>query len=263
VTRPELTEHAGLPLVEVDLGEGVRAAFTAAPVNLGLHVGDDAERVREHRRLVERWLGGPAAFATQVHGADVVVVGTWPEPAPDTVGAADALVSAGPVGVGVMVADCVPVLLADPDAGVVAAVHAGRRGLAAGVVQATLRAMAASGAVAGRTRAAIGPAICGECYEVPAALREEVAAVVPATWAATSWGTPSLDLPRGVEAQLVAGGVGQVRRVDACTASDSRFFSHRRSTRTGEPAGRFAGVVRRTRAAPGVSGVIDDGALLA
>ena len=101
-----------------------------------------------------------------------------------------------------LVADCVPVLLADPEAGVVAAVHAGRRGLVAGVVEAAVAAMVEQGASVERIRAAIGPAIAGQSYEVPAELQDEVAAVVPQTRATTSWGTPALDLPAGVAAVL-------------------------------------------------------------
>ena len=114
-----------------------------------------------------------------------------------------------------LVADCVPVLLADPEAGVVAAVHAGRRGLVAGVVEAAVAAMVAQGASVERVRAAIGPAIAGESYEVPAELQDEVASVVPQTRATTSWGTPALDLPAGVAAVLAAAGVEHVTHAGA------------------------------------------------
>ena len=221
----------------VDLGDGVRAAFTTRAC------GD----MRADRALVERWAGGPVAFATQVHGADVVVV----EQGSTAVGECDALVSASGAGVGVLVADCVPVLLSDPQAGVVGAVHAGRRGLAGGVVQAALAVMIASGARPERVRAAIGPAICGECYEVPAALRDEVAGVVPATWATTPAGTAALDLPAGVAALLAAAGVRHVARIAICTRTDERFFSYRRAPRDGYAAGRFAGVIRWVNPRPG------------
>jgi len=160
-----------LPVVTVDLGEGVRAAFTTssggvstgdhATLNLGLGVGDRAQDVLTNRALVADWVGGPVRFGTQVHGRDVVVVGkvTSPAPGPDpSAGECDGLVSSRGRGVGVLVADCVPVLLADPVAGVVGAVHAGRRGLVAGVVQAALATMVAEGARVNRVRAAIGPA---------------------------------------------------------------------------------------------------------
>jgi YfiH family protein len=241
-------------VVQVDLGETVRAGFTMraggvstgayAALNLGLNVADATDDVLANRRIVERWAGGPIVFATQVHGAEVAVVAPPSGPAPTAIGPFDALVSASGAGLGVLVADCVPVLLADPEAGVVAAVHAGRRGLAGGVVQAALARMVELGARRGRVRAAVGPAICGACYEVPAALRAEVAGVVPAAWATTSWGTPALDLPAGVVATLVAAGVDRVQPLDICTLTDDRFYSHRRAQRSGETTGRSAGFIR-------------------
>jgi polyphenol oxidase len=261
-------------VLEVDLGAGVRAAFTTraggvspAPwdtLNLGLGVQDDAARVRENRARASAWLGRPAHFATQVHGTGVVVVGPEPGAAgrgdreggadrvdaasggddvPDTVGDADALVGVGGAGLGVLVADCVPVLLADERARVVATAHAGRRGLAAGVVPAVVRAMAREGAQPSRVRAVVGPSACGACYEVPATMRDEVAATRPAAWSTTSWGTAALDLPAGVAADLAACGVGDVRHAGVCTLEDERFYSHRRAARAGATTGRFAGLV--------------------
>jgi YfiH family protein len=230
----------------VDLGDGIRAGFTsrrgglsAVPfdtLNLGTAVGDDPSSVARNRALVDDWVGAPVVYATQVHGTGVVVLS---EPA--GVGEADALVSVSPgAPVGVLVADCVPVLLADASAGVVAAVHAGRRGLAAGVLQAAVDAMAGAGAEVERIRAATGPAISGRSYEVPAELRDEVADVVPETFATTSWGTPALDLPAGVGAVLRRLGVRVEFVSDRDTYTDGDLFSFRRSARTG----RFGGVVR-------------------
>lgn len=238
-------------VVVVDLGPGVRAGFTTrtggtsrdpyGTLNLGAGVGDDPLAVAGNRRLVGAWLGGPVAFATQVHGRDVAVLREVDDDPLATAGDADALVGAQPgVGVGVLVADCVPVLLADADAGLVAAVHAGRRGLAGGVVQATVERLLALGARTQRLRAAIGPAIAGASYEVPAQLRDEVAAVVPECASRTAWGTPALDLPAGVAAVLRAAGVERTTRVERDTYSDPDLFSYRRDGRTG----RFAGVVR-------------------
>ncbi|MFC8921567.1 polyphenol oxidase family protein [Cellulosimicrobium sp. NPDC057127] len=262
------------PVLEVDLGPGVRAGFTTRAggvsprpwdsLNLGLGVQDDAARVRENRDRAAGWLGRPVHYATQVHGTGVLVVGaagrrpvragvgepvaeTVPDTAPDTVadtvGDADALVGVDGAGVGVLVADCVPVLLADVGARVVATAHAGRRGLAAGVVPAVVRAMAEAGAEPSRVRAVVGPSACGACYEVPATMRDEVAATRPAAWSTTSWGTAALDLPAGVVADLDACGVGEVRRTGVCTLEDERFFSHRRAARAGTTTGRFAGIV--------------------
>ena len=239
------------PVVEVDLGAGVRAGFSTRgggvsrppydALNLGYAVGDDPSAVDRNRAGLERWAGAPVAYATQVHGSRVVVLSHPPAAGSTSVGEADALVSVSPeVAVAVLVADCVPVLLADPEAGVVAAVHAGRRGLVAGVVEATVAAMVEQGAAVRRVRAAIGPAIAGQSYEVSAALQDEVASVIPQTRATTSWGTPALDLPAGVAAGLDAAGVENVTHLARDTWTDPALFSFRRSQRTG----RFAGVVR-------------------
>jgi YfiH family protein len=244
-----------LAVLGVDLGPGVRAGFTtraggvSAPpwdtLDLGLHVGDDPAHVRENRARVAAWAGAPLAWATQVHGTAVHVRG--PNDPEDTVGDADALVSdLRGTGVGVLVADCVPVLLADAAAGVVGAVHAGRRGLVAGVVQAALAAMVARGADPARVRAAVGPAISGARYEVPEQLQREVVAVVPETACRTDRGTPGLDLPAGVAAVLRRAGVAEVQETGWCTDTDDRFFSHRRAQRAGTTTGRSAGVAALT-----------------
>lgn len=250
-----------LPVLGVDLGPGVRAGFTTRAggvsvppwdtLDLGLAVGDDPDRVRENRARVAAWAGAPVAWATQVHGADVHVLRGPADTATDSVGAVDALVTDVPgTAVGVLVADCVPVLLADPVAGVVGAAHAGRRGLVAGVVQAALAAMADRGADPARVRAVVGPAISGARYEVPAAMRAEVDAAVPGTACTTNAGTPGLDLPAGVAAVLRAAGVVDVRRAGWCTDADPRFFSHRRAQRAGTTTGRSAGVVSLPAPAP-------------
>jgi len=198
------------------------------------------------RRGLAGLVGGPVTFVRQVHGAAVLAAplpGGGSGPADDVpydeVPAADALVAGRGDAVAVLVADCVPVLLADASAGVVAAVHAGRRGLVAGVVEAAVAAMVAGGAEVDRIRGAVGPSIAGESYEVPAALQDEVAEVVPETGATTDWGTPALDLPAGVVAVLRRTGVARVSLQRRDTWKDPALFSYRRSQRTG----RFAGVV--------------------
>ncbi|HEY0189235.1 MAG TPA: peptidoglycan editing factor PgeF [Cellulomonas sp.] len=242
------------PVLEVDLGPGVRAGFTTRAggvslppwdsLNLGLNVGDDPDRVLVNRDLVRRWAGTWVAWSTQVHGCDVRTLTARLGDGRTSVGRYDALVSTtAEAALGVLVADCVPVLLADPDARVVATVHAGRRGLVAGAVQAVVRAMAERGADPARVRAAVGPAISGPQYEVPADLRDEVAAVVPETACETAWGTPGLDLPRGVAAVLRRAGVVRIQETGWCTATDERFYSHRRAQRQGATTGRCAGVV--------------------
>ncbi|MEG3614842.1 peptidoglycan editing factor PgeF [Isoptericola haloaureus] len=253
-----LPEDFGAGLLRADLGEGVVAGFTTrhggvspAPwssLDLADTTGDDSARVQRNRDLLAEWVGAPVAFATQVHGADVLDLGPaeraeWSGAPPMSAGTADGLVTAEPgLGLGVLVADCVPVLLADPVARVVGVAHAGRRGLVAGVVDRVVDRLLARGAEVDRLRAAVGPAVCGACYEVPEDLRDEVTAVVPESWSTTARGTAGLDLPAGVTARLAARGV-VTTRVDRCTMTDADLFSHRRATAAGEVAGRQAGVV--------------------
>ena len=174
-------------------------------------------------------------FAEQVHGNDVAVVEDRPTHPP----VADALVSMTPgLALVIRVADCVPLLLADPVARVVAAVHAGRRGAVTEVAPATVRQMLELGADADRIVARLGPSICGACYEVPAPLQEEVAAVQPAAASTTSWGTPGIDVPGAVQAQLQALGI-RTGRVEVCTRESDDLYSYRRD----HPTGRSVGVV--------------------
>ena len=246
--------RADLAPVRVDLGPGVTGLFTTrtggtspAPwdsLNLGLNVHDAPERVRANRDLVARSVGAPLCFVTQVHGDGVVLVdGSAAPGAPGPEVTADALVATRPGhALAITVADCVPVLLADAGARVVAAVHAGRAGVQAGVVPRAVAAMRAAGAR--DLRAVVGPCVCGRCYEVPQALRDEVSRQVPAAFSTTRTGTPALDLRAAVAAQLTDAGVADVRHVERCTLEDETFFSHRRATAAGAaPTGRFAAVV--------------------
>lgn len=184
--------------------------------------------------------GAAVAQMSQVHGDRVVRVPLDDHAGTSTPPACDALVTDRPdVVLVVRVADCVPVLLADPDAGVVGAAHAGRQGVHLGVVERCVEQMRALGAR--DVQAWVGPHVCGACYEVPAALREEVAAREPAAASTTSWGTPALDLGAAVGAQLARAGV-VVHDVARCTLESSDLFSYRRD---GVAAGRLAGLVRR------------------
>ncbi|MGZ4667562.1 MAG: peptidoglycan editing factor PgeF [Blastococcus sp.] len=218
-----------------------RGGASAAPYdtfNLGAHVGDDAAAVAANRARVARELRVPEdrlVWMTQVHGTGVAVVdGPQQGPVPDV----DALVTATPgLVLCVLVADCVPVLLADPVAGVVAAVHAGREGVRQGVVPAALAAMTRLGARPGNVTALLGPAVCGSCYEVPAAMQAEVARAVPDAAVRTRRGTPGLDLRAGLDARLRAAGVAEVVHDPRCTVEDPRLFSHRREGVTGRQAG--------------------------
>ncbi len=152
----------------------------------------------------------------------------------------DAIFTGSPaVALGVLVADCAPVLLADPSAALIGAAHAGRAGLAAGVVPALVTAMCQAGASAARMRAVIGPAICGRCYEVPAELHDQVAATVPEAACVTRKGSHGIDIRAGVRSQLAEAGLADISDDRRCTAESAELFSYRRDGRTG----RFAGLI--------------------
>jgi len=227
---------------------GVRWGFTsrrggasAAPFdgfNLGGSTGDSPEAVETNRAEVATGFGVPRerlVFLDQCHGSDVVVVDG---PSGDIPHRADGVVTTrDDLALAVLVADCVPVLLADPAAGVVAAVHAGRSGMTARIVDRAVETMRARGAT--QIMAAVGPSVCGRCYEVPAPMRDEAAAVSPVS-ATVSWtGTPAIDVAAGVVDQLCEQDVS-VTWVPGCSREDERLFSYRRAGWTG----RFAGVVR-------------------
>lgn len=221
----------------------VEVAFTDRTLDLSLPPGGELDRLAralaEPTGVVDGADGAGAEWSVagleQVHGASVHVIDAhWS----GELLVGDGLVTSLP-GVALMVraADCVPVLLADPDAGVVGAAHCGRPGLVAGVVPATVAAMRDLGA--DRIRGWLGPHVCGRCYEVPAEMRAEVCAAVPGAWGETSWGTPSVDLTAGVTEQLRALGIG-VQDAKLCTLEHDDLWSYRRD---GAAAGRMAGVV--------------------
>ncbi|MCL7378816.1 peptidoglycan editing factor PgeF [Streptomyces sp. 35G-GA-8] len=228
---------------------GAHFAFTdrwggvsAAPydqLNLGGAVGDDPGAVGANRELAAKSLAlDPArvVWMNQVHGREVAVVdGPWTRA---DIPAVDAIVTQRHgLALAVLTADCVPLLLADPVAGIVAAAHAGRPGLVAGIVPAAVEAMITLGAEPSRITARTGPAVCGRCYEVPERMRDEVAAVVPEAHSETSWSTPAVDVVAGVHAQLDALGVRDRQRSVVCTLESDDHYSYRRDRTTGRLAG--------------------------
>ncbi|WP_324277417.1 peptidoglycan editing factor PgeF [Blastococcus brunescens] len=206
--------------------------------NLGDHVGDDPADVAANRSRVARELSVPEdrlVWMSQVHGTGVATVD---RPQDGPVADTDALVTATPgLVLCVLVADCVPVLLADHETGVVAAVHAGREGVRQGVLPAALSAMARLGARARHVTALLGPAVCGRCYEVPVRMQADVARVAPSAAVRTRSGTPGLDLRAGVEEILRRAGIPEVVQDLRCTVEDPQLFSHRRDGVTGRQAG--------------------------
>lgn len=199
-------------------------------------VDDPAVVERNRALLAEGFEVSGLMVMKQVHGADVAYVdaGTTEPPV------ADAMIT-DQIDLALLTraADCTPVVLADPQARIIGVVHAGREGLVKGVAPATVRAMRERGAT--RIQAWVGPRACGSCYEVPEAMADEVAAVVPSARSTTSWGTPALDIGRGVITQLIAEGVGVSDIGEgACTIEDEKFFSYRRQ---GKASGRQGGIV--------------------
>lgn len=220
-------------------------------LNLAFHVGDDPAAVAENRRRAAAAFGArleDLVFAEQVHGATAAVVGAADRgagarsPAGAVVGA-DALVTTEPgLVLAIMVADCLPVALLDPEAGVLAAVHAGWRGTAADIVGETVRAMRRLGAEAGRLVAVLGPCIGADRYQVGPEVAEAVGAL-PGDAGRNSLvpdgpGHWRLDLAAANAALLAHHGVDpdRIALPEAATGPPGPYFSDRAA----RPCGRFA-----------------------
>ena len=217
---------------------GVRVAgfaFTRAPLDLGDRQPPGA-RTEAFGRLGAE-LGVAVAVARQVHGAGVVWASApqGAEGVVDLDADADVLISTQPgLAVAVRVADCVPILLADSGGSVVAAVHAGREGLLAGIVDAALDAVRT--ATDAPLEAWVGPHICGGCYEVPEAMARSFAERLGTDVTRTRWGTPGIDLGGAAARRLQARGV-RVHDLARCTYADPALYSHRRDAALGRLAG--------------------------
>ena len=212
-----------------------------ASLNCGPGSADAAQNVAENRARVARHLGGhrpEVATVYQVHSGDAVVID-----GPVDASArpkADAVVTRTPgLVIGILTADCAPVLLADPEAGIAGAAHAGWRGAVSGVIEAAVASMESIGARRNRIVAAIGPAINQVSYEVGPDFEEALLKRCPTNEVFLArnndHGRSHFDLPGFVEMRLRASGVGQVERQSACTyANESLFFSYRRSQHRSE-----------------------------
>lgn len=216
-----------------------------ASLNCSTKSADDPARVRQNRALAVRAIGADPALLfgiNQVHGTEVACFTSNSIPSPPPT--ADAMVTNQTgITLGIITADCAPVLFADCDARIIGAAHAGWRGAVAGVLEATLNAMQALGALRSRIRAAIGPAIGPASYEVGTDLRD---AVLARDARDCHFFTPArrdahwlFDLPNYCRARLAAAGVTNTVAVSADTAADAeRFFSNRRrNQRGGGPIG--------------------------
>lgn len=235
--RDQLTGPGGR-IIDVgftDTADGVSPAGPIGTLNLGGAVGDDPANVARNRAAVAAAVDVEPDDLVFMHQTHSDRVATMPDGNRDP--QSDGVVtSSSGVALAVLVADCTPVLLADPAAGVVAAVHAGRPGMMARIVDRALDRMSEHGAT--NPLAIVGPSVCGRCYEVPLELREKAAVVSPDSRSVSWTGTPAIDVAGGVVGQLHARGV-ETTWVPGCTRESDRLFSYRRDHRSG----RFAGVI--------------------
>lgn len=227
---------AGVPHGFMTRAGGVSTGVTGG-LQCGFGAGDDPAHVQANRReAVDAVLpGAPLLALHQVHSAEVITVESpWDDDHRPT---ADAVVSDRPgLVLGVVTADCAPVLLADREARVAGAAHAGWRGAHGGVLEATVAAMVSLGAEPGRIVAAIGPTIAQPSYEVDEGFRGNFADDDARFFAPGRPGHWQFDLPAYVAARLAGCGVGRIHDCALDTYTDpARFYSFRRATHRGEP----------------------------
>ncbi len=222
-----------------------------ASLNASRSVGDDAANVVDNvHRAVMALKGGPieVALVKQIHGTHVHIVDEAfdlqhrPE--------ADAMVtSRSGIALGILTADCAPILLADPKAGIIGAAHAGWKGAVGGILANTVAAMETLGAARANIIAAIGPAISAENYEIGEEMANQIRAQFPdaAEFVVTAgWPKPHFDVPGLVMAQAKALGIGTVEAVGSCTyAHPDTYFSHRYATHNNTRAGRQIALIAR------------------
>ena len=235
-----------MPINEETLQRPFRMVFTsraggasASPYdsfNLGYHVGDEPGAVAANRKRLADAVGlEHIVWMEQLHTNTVTVVDG---PSDSPIEATDAIVTAQPgLGLAVLVADCTPVLMADPRARVVAAVHAGRMGARNGIVPNTVKAMEELGARADRLQVLMGPAASGKNYEVPRAMADDFESRLPGSITRTAKGTWGIDVRAGLVRQLMSLGVTAIEADPRCTIEDESFFSYRREGTTGRQAG--------------------------
>lgn len=241
---------SGVEVIRASALNGVAHGFlgrrggVSTGVHAGLNVGvgsdDDADAVARNRDLARDAVlpGGALVTLYQVHSAEVVIVNA---PFPSERPRGDAMVTRAPgLLLGILTADCAPVLFADVEAGVVGAAHAGWKGALAGVTDATIAAMERLGAQRSHIAAAIGPCIARTSYEVDLAFAERFAADDPANERFFADGARAdrlqFDLEAYVTARLAAAGIGRVEALGLDTyAQPNRFFSYRRATHEAAP----------------------------
>lgn len=237
VTRSQLLD--GLPHGFLGRKGGVSQGVCAG-LNVGLGSDDDRDSIHRNRALAVEAVAPGRRVVTvhQVHSPDAIAVDApFPDDARPHV---DAMVTGRPgIVLGILTADCAPVLFADAEAGIIGAAHAGWKGAVGGVVEATVAAMEALGARRDRIRAAIGPAISRRSYEVDESFFRNLVAKDPAFehfFSSGREGHHQFDLEGFVAARLAASGLTRVEALGLDTYSNpARFYSYRRSTHRGEP----------------------------
>ncbi|HYF09749.1 MAG TPA: peptidoglycan editing factor PgeF [Acetobacteraceae bacterium] len=235
VTSPMLAATPGVAHGFFTRRGGVSSGGFAS-LNCSLSGKDDPDAVRINRARAMDAIGLPPPALSSVHQVHGIAVAVVEAPIPDAARPpADAMVTRRPgLALGIITADCAPVLFADAGAGVVGAAHAGWRGAVAGVLEATIEAMCAIGARRARIAAAIGPCIHQASYEVGPDLRDAVLARDPADARFFAAGAREdrwqFDLPGYCAARLAAGGIGTEALPEDTLASEEKFFSHRRNT---------------------------------
>ena len=279
------TDKNGRPIpvtIPVMLAPGVRVVYTtrlggvsqgdAAGLNLGGKNGDDPKHVAVNRAALADEIDGRLSLVSQIHSGTAIDMDDTYAPNHDygfdatggalpdgdepeaTVIEADAQVTTRRgVALGVFAADCLPVLLADAEAGVIGVAHCGRRGLQQGVIGETVRMMTGKGASVERMVATLGPCICGDCYEVGESIATEFDARFPGTATTTRFGGPGIDIAAAALQELAAAGITDDRivesrpRVAAATqylSEDDELAALCRTDGEGEPelAARIDGV---------------------
>ncbi|MBK4178809.1 peptidoglycan editing factor PgeF [Corynebacterium macginleyi] len=215
---------------------GGASAYPYESFNLGSHVGDNPANVAANRERLLRITGiENIVWMEQLHTNTVTVVDgprDTPVPATDAI-----LTTQRRLGLGVLVADCTPVLLVDVSAGVIAAVHAGRLGARNAIVVNTVREMQKLGAQPERIQVVMGPAASGKNYEVPEEMANDVERRLPGSKCKTAQGTWGIDVRAGLIRQLMGLGITNIDSDPRCTIEDTNFFSYRREGTTGRQAG--------------------------
>lgn len=226
------TDADGRPIpvtIPIALAPGVTVVYTTrlgglstgdfGHLNLGGKMGDDPEAVASNREALAEAVGAPISLVSQVHSGVAVDV-DGPADRSGTKDAdgnvtgqvleADGQVTAqAGLALGMFAADCLPVLMADPVAGVIGAAHCGRRGLERGVIGATVELMALKGADPARIVATLGPAICGDCYEVGDEIADAFDAQFPGSFTLSRFGKPGIDINHAALLELAKAGIPQ------------------------------------------------------